>query len=318
MKAAVLHTLGDRPRYAEVPEPAPGDGQVVVDVTACPLTNLDRVLAAGTHFASPSALPAVCGSLAAGRLPGGARVLFRSPDGAMAERALTRPELCTPIPDGVDDDAAAAIQNPGVSTWAALEWRARMRPGEHVLVLGATGVAGQIAVQLARHLGAGRVVGAGRNPRVLAALPGMGADATIRVDQRDEALGAAFRAEADTAGFDVVIDFLWGRPTEVLLGALGRADMELRSLRTRLVQVGAMAGGQVTLSAEVLRSSGVEICGFGTGNAPPPAELARLRDGVLALLAGGILGIGLHRVPLAEVAEVWNADERGVRTVLIP
>jgi NADPH2:quinone reductase len=318
VKAAVLHALGDRPRFEDVPEPTPGEGQEVVHVTACPLTNLDRVLAAGTHFAAPTRLPAVCGSVAVGRLSDGTRVLFRSPGGAMAERALTKRELCTPIPDGVDDGSAAAIQNPGVSTWAALEWRAKLQPGERVLILGATGVAGQIAVQLAKRLGAGRIVGAGRNPRVLATLPSLGADATVQLDQPDDALRAAFRAEAADAGFDVVLDYLWGRPTEVFISSLGSTDMELRFSRTRLVQVGTMAGAQVALPAEVLRSSGLEVCGFGTGNAPPVSDLARLLDQVMALLAGGELRIEVDRVPLAQVEEVWNRDQRGARTVLIP
>lgn len=318
MKAAVLHALGERPLFADVPEPVPAEGQEIVEVTACPLTYLDRALAAGTHFAAPTVLPAIGGSLAAGRLSDGTRVLFRAAGGTMAERAVTRRELCTPIPDGMDDALVAAVQNPGVSTWAALEWRARLRPGERVLVLGATGFAGQVAVQLARHLGAGRIVAAGRNPRVLAMLPGLGADATIQLDQPDDTLRAAFRDEAIGPGFDVVLDYLWGRPAEVFVSALGRTDMELRSLRTRLVQVGAAAGARVVLPAETLRSSGLEICGFGTGNAPPVEELARVRDRVTGLLAAGDLRIDINRVPLSQVEEVWDLDQRGARTVLVP
>lgn len=315
MKAAVLHSLGELPRFEDVPEPVPGEGREIVHVTACPLTNLDRVLAAGTHFASRAELPAVCGTLAAGRLADGLRVLFRAPGGTMAERAVTRREWCTPIPDGLDDEPAAAIQNPGVSTWAALEWRAKLRPGERVLVLGATGVAGRIAVQLANRLGASRVVGAGRNPRALASLRELGADATIRLDQPEDGLRAAFRAEG---GFDVVVDYLWGRPTEVFISTLGSSDMELKFSRTRLIQVGTMAGAQVALPAEILRSSGLEVVGFGTGNAPPAADLARLLGRVLDLVAAGDLRIDVNRVPLAQVQEVWNLDQKGTRTVLIP
>jgi NADPH:quinone reductase-like Zn-dependent oxidoreductase len=315
MKATVLHALGEPPRFADAPEPTPADGWEVVDVTACPLTNLDRTLAAGTHFAAPTRLPVVCGSVAVGRLSDGTRVLFRSPSGTMAERAVTKRELCTPIPDGVDDATAAAIQNPSVSTWAALDWRGKLQPGERVLVLGATGVAGQIAVQLAKHLGAGRVVAAGRNPRGLATLPALGADATIQLDQPDDDLRAAFRAEG---AFDVVIDYLWGRPTEVFISTLGSTDMELRFSRTRLIQVGTMAGASVALPAEVLRSSGLEVCGFGTGNAPPLSYISSHLDKVLTLLASGHLRINVNRVPMADVKQVWNHDQQGARTVLIP
>jgi NADPH2:quinone reductase len=315
MKAAVLHTPGDVPRFEDVPEPKPAEGQEIVQVTACPLTNLDRMLAAGTHFASAGRLPAVCGVAAVGRLADGTRVLFRSPQGTMAERAVTNRASCTPVPDGLDDELAAAVQNPGVSTWAALEWRAELKPGERVLVLGATGIAGQLAVQMAKRLGAGRVVAAGRNPAVLAALPGLGADATIQLDQPEDALREAFRAEA---GIDVVIDYLWGRPAEVFVNTLGRTDMVLRSTRIRFIQVGSMAGAHVALSADVLRSSGVEVVGYGTGNAPPVTELGRLLRQVMDLVASGDLRIDVRRVPLAQVQEVWNLDQKGARTVLIP
>ncbi|MEV6823645.1 zinc-binding alcohol dehydrogenase family protein [Amycolatopsis sp. NPDC051102] len=315
MKAAVLHAPGDVPRFEDVPEPEPGEGQEVLQVTACPLTNLDRMLAAGTHFASSANLPAVCGTLAAGRLSDGTRVLFRSPGGAMAEQAVANRAWCTPIPEGLDDDLAAAVQNPGVSTWAALEWRAKLRPDERVLVLGATGVAGRIAVQLAKRLGAGRIVAAGRNTDVLAALPGLGADATIQLDQPDDELRAAFRAEGS---FDVVLDYLWGRPAEVFISTLGHTDMVLRSACTRFVQVGSTAGANVSLSADLLRSSGLELVGFGTGNAPPAAELDRLRGEVMGLVASGQLRMDVRRVPLAQVHEVWNLDQKGTRTVLIP
>lgn len=318
MKAAVLHAIGELPRYERAPEPMAGDGHELVRVTACPLTNLDRARAAGTHFSAPVRLPAVCGSMAAGALPDGTRVLFRSPDGTMAERAVTRREWCLPIPDGVDDALAAAIQNPGVSAWNALEWRARLQPGQRVLVLGATGVAGQLAVQIARHLGAGMIAAAGRNPRVLATLPALGADAVIQLDQPDNALRRALRAAAGDAPYDVVVDYLWGRPAEVFISTLGEADMELRFSRTRLVQVGVMAGSCIRLPAEVLRSSGLEIMGSGTGNAPAPDALARQLGQVMDLLARGALRIEVNRVPLARVGQVWDLDQQGRRTVFVP
>jgi NADPH:quinone reductase-like Zn-dependent oxidoreductase len=319
VKAAVLRALGERPRCAEMPEPTPGAGEELVRVTASPLTNLDRARASGTHFATPDALPAVCGAAAAaGTLPDGSRVLFRSPGGTMAERAVARRAMCTPIPDGVDDAVAPAAQNTGVSVLNALEWRARLRAGERVLVLGATGVTGRLAIQLAKHLGAGWVVGAGRNPRVLESLADIGADATIQLDQPDDAVRQAFRAAAGDAGFDVVLDLLWGRPVELFIGTLGAADLEHRFSRTRLVQVGAMAGTDLTLPAEVLRSSGLEILGCGYGNVPPRDMLAGMLDRVLDLVRLGELRIEVNRVPLDEVEKVWDLDQQGCRTVLVP
>ncbi|MFE4973308.1 zinc-binding alcohol dehydrogenase family protein [Kitasatospora sp. NPDC056651] len=318
MRAAVLHALGERPRYQDLPEPTPVAGEEPVRITACPVTNLDRARAAGTHFAAPAELPVVLGSLAAGVLSDGARVLFRSAHGVMAERATTRRAWCTPIPDTVDDVAAAAVQNPGVSAWISLTWRAGLRPGESVLVLGATGVTGRLAVQLAKRFGAGRVVAAGRDPQGLAELRELGADRTIRLDVPDRDLDRALRDAAGPDGFDVVLDYLWGRPTEIYLNTLVVNDMVLRHSRTRLVQVGVMAGPTLTLPAEVLRGSGLEILGNGTGNAPPPEVLSSALAQVLDLLGAGALRIATHPVPLARVAEVWDLDQRGRRTVLIP
>jgi NADPH:quinone reductase-like Zn-dependent oxidoreductase len=317
MKAAVLHALGERPRFEDAPDPAPSDGQELVRVTACPLTNLDRLRAAGKHFAAPTEFPSVLGSTAAGTLPDGTRVLFRSFGGTMAELAVTTSVWCSPIPDEVDDATAAAIQNPGVSAWNALEWRAKLRPGERVLILGATGGTGRLAVQIAKHFGA-EVVAAGRNPHVLAALAELGADATVQLGQPDDAVRAAMRAAAGEAGFDVVLDYLWGHPTELFISTLGRTGMELGFSRTRLVQVGVMAGDHVTLPAEVLRGSGLEIMGSGTGNTPPPAELNRQLGRVLDLLARGELRTEINRVPLADVRQVWDLDQKDRRTVLIP
>jgi NADPH2:quinone reductase len=153
---------------------------------------------------------------------------------------------------------------------------------------------------------------------VLASLPDLGADAIIQLGQPDDALRRALRAAAGDRGYDVVIDYLWGHPAEVFISTLGEADMELRFSRTRLVQVGVMAGSRLSLPAEVLRSSGLEILGSGTGNAPAPDALARQLGQVMDLLARGAVQIEVNRVPLAQVQQVWDLDQRGRRTVLVP
>lgn len=314
MKAVVLHELGQPPRVEDVPEPVPADGQELVRVTACPLTNFDRAHAAGTHYSKPAALPAVLGFIAAGRLGDGTRVLFGSPAGTMAEYAVTAREWCKEIPDGLDDETAAAAQNPALSAWMGLDWRGKLEPGQHVLILGATGVTGKLAVQLARRMGAGRIVAAGRNEEVLAELSRLGADATIQLSQPDDALRAAFAAHE----YHVVLDYLWGHPTEVLLSSLGATGMELRHAPIRLVQAGVMAGSHISLHAEVLRSSGLEILGSGSGNAAPTDLITAKLHELMVLLAKGELRIDVNRVPLAEAQTVWDLDQRGRRTVLIP
>jgi NADPH:quinone reductase-like Zn-dependent oxidoreductase len=321
VKAAVLRAYGQVPACSDMPDPVPGAGEELIEVTAAPINNIDKVRADGSHYSvtsQPANLPRVAGVIGAGRRPGGQRVLFGSEGGTMAQYATARPEFTFAIPDGLDDAAAAAAWNPGLSAWLLFGWRARPEPGATVLVLGATGVTGRLAVQAARRYGAGRVVAAGRNPRSLAALPGLGADAVISLDQPDGELAAAFVAAAGEAGYDVVADYLWGRPTEIFIDSLIRDDMEVRSLRTRLVHAGEMAGATITLPGSALRSAGLEVIGMGTGTMPPRELIGELLTDLVEGLASGEVSIEIERVPLADVAEVWAADQQGCRPVLIP
>jgi NADPH:quinone reductase-like Zn-dependent oxidoreductase len=187
-----------------------------------------------------------------------------------------------------------------------------------VLILGATGVTGKLAVQAARHFGAGRVVAAGRNQQVLDTLPELGADATIQLGQPDDTLAAAFAAQAGERGYDLVVDYLWGHPDEVFLTSIEHNDAQLRSARIRLLQVGEMAGQAISLPAAVLRSVGLDILGMGTGTMPPMDVITAMLRELLDLLSAGKLHIDIDRVPLSAVGEVWARDQHGRRPVFIP
>jgi NADPH:quinone reductase-like Zn-dependent oxidoreductase len=318
MKAAVLHELGEAPRFEEFPEPTVLDGQMIVRVKAAALNNIDRMLADGSHYYAHEQLPAVCGLSGVGVLEDGTQVIAGVPPpyGMMAERAAVSPEHCYPVPHGVDDATAAALPNPALSAWAALAWRARLEPGETVLVVGATGVAGKLAVQVAKHLGAGRVVGAGRNERVLGVLSDLGADATVSLGQPDRELVEAFR-EAGGDGFDVILDYLWGRPAEVLVGALTDHEPTAEASRIRLVQIGGMAGSTISLPAAALRSSGLEIMGSGGGSVSME-DVTALFPRLLDLAASGELRVDTEQVPLSDVEGVWRRDQQGRRLVFVP
>jgi NADPH:quinone reductase-like Zn-dependent oxidoreductase len=175
--------------------------------------------------------------------------------------ALCRSQ-CFPVPEGVADDIAAALPNPRVSDCLSLNWRAKLVPGETVLILGATGVTGKLAVQIAKLLGAGRVIVAGRNEQVLSVLHNLGADVTIRLDNQQEGLTEAFAREACGTGFQVIIDYVWGRPTEALLAAITRTEFAAVGTEARLVQVGESAGPMISLPAAVLRSTALTILGI--------------------------------------------------------
>jgi len=320
MKAAVLHELGKAPQFEEFAEPTADKDEVVVRVRAASLKGVDRQLASGTHYASPRELPVVCGTDGIGDLDDGTRVFFggpRRPYGAMAERTVGPRAFCFAVPFGINDETAAALPNPGVSAWLTLAHRAKLAPGETALILGATGVTGQLAVQIAKLLGAKRVIGAGRNERLLEKLRELGADATIQLNQSDESLKDAFAREAAVAGFDVIIDYLWGRPTETLLAAITKSEFAAVTKETRLVQVGESAGPAISLRAAVLRSTALTI--LGTAGMPSREILVDAMQQVMSRGACGELRVETERVPLAEIESAWQRKEQpGRRIVVIP
>jgi NADPH:quinone reductase-like Zn-dependent oxidoreductase len=319
MKAAVLRTMGHAPRCDDFPEPVAGDGEVIVDVLAASLKPVDRQMASGEHYASPRKLPAVCGTDGVGRLSDRQRVFFggaRAPYGAMAERTVVRKAFTFLVPDGVSEEIAAALPNPGVSAWLSLVHRAKLTPGDNVLVLGATGITGTLAVKIAKIFGAARVVAAGRNRQRLRDLHQLGADATIPLDVPDDDVAAAFAHEAGSAGFQVVLDYVWGHPAEVLLGTMTRHEFAAITSETRYVQVGEAAGASISLPAAVLRSAPITI--MGTAGVPPADVLVDALRQVLARGASGELHIETQRVPLAGIETAWEQDQQGKRFVVIP
>ena len=320
MNAAVLHTFGQPPRFESFTEPTPSDDEVLVHVAAAALNPSTRLLASGQHYASPQQLPVVCGVEGVGRLNDGTRIFFgvrRPPNGSMCQRTVVPRSFCWPVPDGVDDVVAAALPNPGLSSWLPLISSARLAPGENVLILGATGVAGQLAIQIAKHLGAGRVVAAGRNEQVLTTLHKLGADATIRLDLADAEVTEAFSQAGANAGFDVVLDFLWGHPTEVFLSAATRRGFPSSRSGTSLIQIGDSAGPVISLSAMALRSAAITIAGSGV--MPPLSVLTEAFEQLMNLAARNQLSIKIEQVPLADIEKAWTrADLHGTRLVIIP
>ena len=320
MHAAVLDTVGAAPRYEEFPEPVTSDKdrEAIVHVHAASLKPVDKQLASGSHYASRRELPYVCGSDGVGHLDDGQRVFFggpRLPHGAMAERTVVPRALTFPVPANVTDETAAALPNPGVSAWLSLAYRAKLVQGENVLILGATGVTGKLAVKIAKLLGAARVVAAGRNQQALSTLLGLGADATISLALPESDLSEAFLREAGQSGFQVVIDYVWGGPAEALLAAITRREFVAIQSETRFVQVGESAASTITLPAAVLRSTAVTI--LGTAGIPPGNVLLEAFQQVMAHAAKGELHIDTERVPLADIENAWQRDRPGRRLVII-
>jgi NADPH:quinone reductase-like Zn-dependent oxidoreductase len=317
MKAAIVRAAGQAPVYGDFEAPAAGDGEVLINVSAAALSQVVRGRASGSHYSSAGQFPFVVGVDGVGRTEDGERVYFslpRAPYGAMAERTVVRRTQCLALPDALDDVTAAAIANPGMSSWAALTERAKLKRGETVLINGATGIAGSLAVQIAKHLGAGKVIATGRSLEALRQTTALGADSTIALTQDDAALEKSFKS-VFAEGVDVVLDYLWGPSAQSALIAASKARPEARALR--FVQVGGASGADITLPSAVLRASAMELMGSGIGSIPFERLLAAV-DGVLQAAAPAGFKIATNAVLLAQVEAMWSADVSGQRTVFIP
>jgi NADPH:quinone reductase-like Zn-dependent oxidoreductase len=314
MNAAVVRSFDHPPRYEEFADPVARDeDEVVVEVLAAGLHPRVRSGANGTHYTSAGELPLVPGVDAVGRTPDGVLAYFVAGDGVpgtMAERAVMDRRRSVPLPDGVDAVVIAAAMNPGMSAWVGLRRRAELKAGESVLILGATGNAGRMAVQIAKHLGAAEVIAAGRNPEILATLPALGADRVV------ELAGIEALAEA-AAEVDVVIDYLWGEPAEAAIPAIVRRR-EDRSRALRWVQIGSVAGPDIALPSAALRAANLQVMGSGQRSVTTRGIVEEL-PALAREIDAGTFAVDAEPVPLAEVESAWTAPvATGRRLVFVP
>jgi NADPH2:quinone reductase len=320
MYAAVVHSFDAPPRYTTFADPVAGEGEKLVTVTAAGLHPIVKALAKGTHYGSSGELPFIAGIDGVGKLEDGTRVYFgiaRSPFGTFAERSLAASWMCLPLPEAIDDVTAAGIANPAMSSWAALTARAKFVAGESVLILGATGVAGQLAVQIAKRLGARHVIAAGRNPHALEKLKTLGADSVISLDQDQAPLVSAIRTEIAETGVDIVLDYLWGQPAELVLQAISQKGLRKAGARIRFIQIGESAGKTISLPAATLRSSGLELLGSGFGSASLDQILQALAE-FFQVAAKEPFQFHTKAAPLRDVEMLWNTAEEGTRLVFQP
>jgi NADPH:quinone reductase-like Zn-dependent oxidoreductase len=307
MHAAVVTSFAAPPTCQQFPAPATTTpDEVLVDVVAAGLHPRVRSQADGSHYTSTDELPLVPGIDGVGRAPDGSLRYFVLPDtriGAMAEQTVIDLRRSIVLPDEADPVQVAAAMNPAMSSWVALRRRIEFVPGQEVLVLGASGNAGRMAVQVAKRLGAGKVTGAARTPSRLA---GLGADVTVGLDE----LGPAAR------DVDVVIDYVWGQPTADAMRAVvtDRAD---RSKPLTWIQIGSVAGPTAEIPSAALRAARLQIVGSGQGSVSARdivAELPALVDEI----ARGTFTINARPVPLTDVEAAWQQPDGDQRIVITP
>jgi NADPH:quinone reductase-like Zn-dependent oxidoreductase len=319
MNAAVVTSFGDAPHYQQFPVPVPQDKEeFLVDVLAVGLHPRVRSGATGAHYTSARTLPMIPGIDGVGQRPDGTRLYFVAGDdviGTMAEKAVVDVRRSIELRDDVDVVKVAAAMNPAMSAWVALRRRVPLEPGQSVLVLGATGNAGTMAVQIAKLLGAGRVVGAGRDLGRLNALSTVGVDEVVQLTDDTEATASALAGAA--AEVDIVLDYLWGEPAQQAIVALltGRAD---RSREMNWIQISAMAGPTIELPSVALRSANFRLQGNGQGAVSTEVYLAELPSLVEQIHSGAIT-VRVNSLPLADVENIWPLpDVPGERIVLVP
>jgi len=323
MRAAVLRRHGAPPEPGQRPVPRRQAGQALIRVTAAPINPLDLLCASGTSYFGAPALPYVPGTQGIGvtaesdTLPAGQRVWFSATagmqpgDGSMAEFCVVPDTAVLPVPAGVSDDLAAALGLSAIAAWMALSWRGRLRPGEHVLVLGASGSVGQVGVQAARLLGAGRVVAACRDRHGRARAAELGADAVADITGDDTAAVAAVLADATGGRTDLVLDPVWGIPAE--------AALRILSPHGRLVNLGSSAAAEASFGSATLRSGVLAILGY-TNNQLTDEQKASALAGIFTHARAGRITADREVLPLAAAAGAWSrcgqAPHR--RAVLIP
>jgi NADPH:quinone reductase-like Zn-dependent oxidoreductase len=315
MKAAIVVEVGKTPIYGEFKEPVPEAGEVQVTVSAAALSNVVKSRASGKHYSSSGDLPFVVGIDGVGHLEDGRRVYFvlpRGPFGSMSERTVVRSSQCVSLPDELDDVTAAAIANPGMSAWAAFKERARLIAGETVLVNGATGTAGRLAVQIAKYMGARKVVATGRNVDALSALTALGADVTIPIGDAGFEFEDALTEQFGDDGIDVVLDYLWGQSAERVIIAAAKAGRD--AVPIRFVHIGAVSAPNITLPSAALRSSAITLMGSGIGGIGLD-RLVKSTDELLRATIPGAFNIASKGFPLSEVEHVWAAADTMPRIV---
>ena len=314
MKAAVIEQIGTLPVVKDVDEPVRASGQTLIEVTAAPINPIDISTAAGRYPGGSPETPFVAGREAVGRViesdsfATGARV-YGAALGFLAERAAAPDDAFVQIDADVDDALAACLGVAGLAAWLALEWRGDLREGETVLVLGASGAVGLIAVQAAKLLGAGRVVAAARNPEGLERARSLGADASVKLDEHDD-LAAAFMDACD-GQLDLVIDPLWGEP--------GTAAVKATSFGGRVVQLGQSAGKDAMLESGWIRTKLLSLLGH-TNFAAPTEVRTDTYARMVRHAAAGELTVDYELLPLERAAAAWERQQAspGRKLVLSP
>lgn len=321
MKAAVIYQKGEMPQYTDFPEPVvENDDELLVTVKAVAIKHFDKGRAAGTHYASDAAKTGgqVPGGDGVCILPDGTRVYGMGVSGMLAEKATINKNRIVKLPEGLSDTDAAALPNAIIGAAMGLRFKAEIQPDDVVLINGATGFTGRVAVQIAKHYGAGKVIVTGRNQQSLNELLTLGANEVISALQDDEQFTTQIKAIHQQTPIDIVIDYLWGHTAEMILACIkGEGSF---TNRIRYVSVGSMSGDIIQLSAANMRSVDLQLTGSGLG-AWSKKQVGLIFTEILPemfqLAVERRLKVETVNVKLEDIAALWDLDVPGGKRLVV-
>lgn len=321
MKAAVIFERGAMPQYTDFPEPIlQNENEIIISVKAAAIKNIDKSRASGQHYSTKNDIheAKIIGGDGVGLLQDGTRVFAFGKSGMMAEKAVVEKDRIIKLPQGINDITAAALPNAVAGSAMALRFRATMKPGETVLINGATGFTGKIAVQVAKHYGAKKIIVTGRNEETLQSLLALGADEIISLNQNDEQFINKLKQIHNSTPIDIIIDYLWGHSAELILNALKGTGTFTHKMR--FVSIGAVTGDKIQLSAEALRSVDLQLSGSGLGSWIK-AEVQKLFTEIIPemfqLAADNKLIVETETVQLKDIGKLWDMEVLGGKRLVV-
>jgi len=312
MKAAVIYQRGDMPQYTDFPEPViQNEEELLITVKAAAIKHFDKGRTSGKHYSADidRQKATVIGGDGVGLLADGTRVFALGVSGMIAEKAVIEKNRMVKLPQGIDNATAAGLPNAVAGSAMALRFRANIKSGETILINGATGFTGKIAVQIAKHYGAKKIIATGRNEQSLKSLLTLGADEIISLKQDDEQFIAQLKDIHQNTPIDIIIDYLWGHTAELILTSLkGKGNF---SHKTRFVSIGAITGDKIQLSAEILRSVDLQLSGSGLGSWTKD-EMQKLFSEIIPeifqLAADNKLKVETVNVNLEDIEKLWDME----------
>jgi NADPH:quinone reductase-like Zn-dependent oxidoreductase len=320
MKAVVMYRMDLLPEYTDLDEPVvSNEDELLMTVKAAAIKHIDKSIAQGSHYTVEDKKNArIIGGDGVGTLEDGRRVFAMGVEGMVAEKALVRKNTIVAVPPEMDDVTAAALPNAVVGSAMALLYRASLKKGETVLINGATGFTGKIAVQIAKHYGAGNIIVTGRNEKTLKSLLSLGAAEIITLNQGDEDFTARLKQIYSSTPIDIIIDYLWGHTAELILSALkGKGNF---TQATRFVSIGAVTGDTIQLSAQNLRSVDLQLCGSGLGSWTAAQVQCLFQDilpEMFQLAANNKLKVDTVSFNMKEINSFWNSNMPDGKRVVV-